>query len=542
MNTRQAVSWLFVALLGFVPSVGAQPAPRQPPPVVFGSIEPDYLFPWVVRVSAGLFGGCHGFLIAPHWVLTAAHCVATTPFNVTVHYERTSPTGVYTSGEQSYGTAVYLPPEYDPSDFSHDIALIHLRYPLDNGHPDPLLRPVELPVSQVSVGQTGILASTIEHEGPPPPPGMLSVLRGAVTHRHPLAFEVQSEESSACPGDSGSGFITTVAGKSYGVGIAANVPASSLSCDTPSVPFHLTNVYGYLDWIGRVTRLVGEIQGTGDFNGDGKSDVLWRNVNGTVAIWFMNNGSIQSQVYASVVPGNDWQIKGTGDFNADGKADILWRNNDGTVAIWLMNGGAITVQAYPGVPGNDWQIQGTGDFDDDGKSDIVWRNGDGTVALWFMNGGAIRAEVYPDAPGNDWQIRGTGDFNADGRADILWRNVDGTVALWFMNGGVIQARAYPDAPGNDWQIQGTGDFNGNGKSDILWRNNDGTVAIWFMNGGAIQARAYPGAPGNDWQIQGTGDFNSNGKSDILWRNGDRTVAIWFMNGGAIQAQAYPFVP
>ena len=33
-----------------------------------------------------------------------------------------------------------------------------------------------------------------------------------------------------------------------------------------------------------------------------------------------------------VNPGPSWQIKGGGDFNGDGKADILWQNADGTPA------------------------------------------------------------------------------------------------------------------------------------------------------------------------------------------------------------------
>jgi hypothetical protein len=46
-----------------------------------------------------------------------------------------------------------------------------------------------------------------------------------------------------------------------------------------------------------------------------------------------------------------------GDFNGDGKADILWRNSStGQVEIWLMNGATLTGQGSPGSPTTDWQI------------------------------------------------------------------------------------------------------------------------------------------------------------------------------------------
>jgi hypothetical protein len=35
-------------------------------------------------------------------------------------------------------------------------------------------------------------------------------------------------------------------------------------------------------------------------------------------------------------PGPNWEIKGTDDFNGDGRSDILWQNSDGTPAIWPM--------------------------------------------------------------------------------------------------------------------------------------------------------------------------------------------------------------
>src|SRR4029434_4019570 len=79
----------------------------------------------------------------------------------------------------------------------------------------------------------------------------------------------------------------------------------------------------------------------GDFNGDGKADILGRDAGGTVAVWSMNGPTITSySTIANVWTG--WSIAGVGDFNGDGTADILWRDAGGTVAMWLMNGPTIT--------------------------------------------------------------------------------------------------------------------------------------------------------------------------------------------------------
>ena len=37
----------------------------------------------------------------------------------------------------------------------------------------------------------------------------------------------------------------------------------------------------------------------------------------------------------------DWVIAGSGDFDGDGRSDILWRNISGAVGYWAMNGAAI---------------------------------------------------------------------------------------------------------------------------------------------------------------------------------------------------------
>jgi Ca2+-binding RTX toxin-like protein len=103
-----------------------------------------------------------------------------------------------------------------------------------------------------------------------------------------------------------------------------------------------------------------KIAGTADFNGDGKSDILWRNsTNGQVAVWKMDGATVLSKdlttPYSAV--DNSWKISGTGDFTGDGKADILWRNDNGSTSIWEMNGASV-LAANPTnlIVDNTWKI------------------------------------------------------------------------------------------------------------------------------------------------------------------------------------------
>jgi hypothetical protein len=284
-----------------------------------------------------------------------------------------------------------------------------------------------------------------------------------------------------------------------------------------------------------------------DFNGDCKSDILWRNSNSQqVYTWLMNGTSIVSQGPASS-PSSAWVIQGTGDFDADGRSDILWRNSTtDEVYLWLMNGTSIASQASLGVIPSDWVIQGVGDFNGDGKADILWRNStSGMVYLWMMNGTSIANQGNINAATSDWVIEGIGDFDGDGSADILWRNsTSGMVYLWMMNGTTIASQGSPTTVSADWVIQGVGDFNRDGRSDILWRNsNTGLVYIWMMNGASITGQGGVSNPSSDWVIKGVGDYNGDGMSDILWDNsGTGQVYIWLMNGASIMGDSSPGTP
>jgi hypothetical protein len=92
------------------------------------------------------------------------------------------------------------------------------------------------------------------------------------------------------------------------------------------------------------------------------------------------------------IVGTAWQIAGVGNFNGDVSsghpiADILWRNADGDVAIWFSNGSGGFINQDLGIVSTDWQIAGVGDFNGNGRSDIAWRNLNGETAIWNSNPG-----------------------------------------------------------------------------------------------------------------------------------------------------------
>ena len=176
-----------------------------------------------------------------------------------------------------------------------------------------------------------------------------------------------------------------------------------------------------------------------DFGGDGKSDILWHNVNGQLSIWQMDGQTLVSAgAVVSIPPA--WQIGGVADFNGDGKSDILWRHTSGAVAEWNMDGTAIAsggLVAGGGTVPADWQVAGVGDFGGDGKSDILWHHTSGQLSMWQMDGQTLVSAGAVVSIPTAWQVAGVADFNGDGKSDILWRHTSGAVAEWNMDGTAI---------------------------------------------------------------------------------------------------------
>jgi hypothetical protein len=183
-----------------------------------------------------------------------------------------------------------------------------------------------------------------------------------------------------------------------------------------------------------------------DFSGDGRSDILWRNsASGENYLYPMDGTTIlPAEGYLRTVADLNWQVAGVGDFDGDGRADVLWRNAaSGDNYLYFMNGVSIANEGYVRtVPVPDWQIKGVGDLDGDGRADIVWRNAaSGENYVFLMNGTGIAGEGYLRTVADlGWQIVALGDYDGDGKTDILWRHSStGENYLYPMDGASIKA-------------------------------------------------------------------------------------------------------
>jgi alpha-tubulin suppressor-like RCC1 family protein len=269
-----------------------------------------------------------------------------------------------------------------------------------------------------------------------------------------------------------------------------------------------------------------------DFNGDGKTDLMWQNTNGAAAIWLMDGTAMQDGAVFGPIPG--WSLfSGNPDFNADGKSDMVWTNPDGRVAVFLMAGTSMLDEAVIG-PGNGWTLfSAQGDFNGDGKTDLVWKRADGAIAISLMDGTAMLGlTVYGPLPG--WSlVSADNDVDGDGRNDLLWKSADGAAAIWQMNGTEVKGST-TFGPFAGWTVvSGDADYNGDGKTDLLWRHGDGSAAIWLLNGATVTGGTVFGpAPG--WTVlSGRRDFNGDGMSDLLWSHSEGALAISLMNGAAM---------
>jgi len=271
---------------------------------------------------------------------------------------------------------------------------------------------------------------------------------------------------------------------------------------------------------------------TSDLAAPSLGDVVFTN-NGSAVVWLSTGNAFSQIAVPNAGMGAEWSAYRTGDFNGDGKSDILWTNVSGQVAVSLMNGANVAQVGVPaGRMGSEWQVAGIGDFNGDGLSDIFWKSTAGDAAIWSMNGTSLTGVGTPNGHmGAEWRVATTGDFNGDRKSDVLWVSSSGGVALWLMNGNnLVGFNGNLGHMGSEWHVAGVGDFNGDGTADIVWVDTNNNTQIWYMNRGQISQFVTPsGHNGVEWLLKGVGNFSGAG-SDLLWLTQNGSAQVWHVNG------------
>lgn len=370
-------------------------------------------------------------------------------------------------------------------------------------------------------------------------------------------------------GNTGRSLLTSI--KRYGNDGVSYLPATTLDYydyDMNSIYSNNQTITGSNDmsghsWSAEYRRLT-----TGDFNGDGKMDLILQGTNsGRETLLLTGNGdggfntpdtittsygmslSLWSAEYRRLIPG---------DFNGDGKTDILLQGLTEADPTYILiannNGGfndALNITTYYNMSASLWSTEDrrlvSGDFNGDGKTDVLiqgFTDTDPTLLLTGKASGGFNDKQdiagSNGISGNDWGSAyrriSTGDFNGDGKTDVLLQGVDAgrNTLLLLANGqGGFSRQDITglylmgvDAWAGNQRYMATGDFNGDGKTDVLLQgsttDNETLLLTAEGSGGFNDKQTITnlyGMSGSSWSAQYerlvTGDFNGDGKTDIL---------------------------
>ena len=275
----------------------------------------------------------------------------------------------------------------------------------------------------------------------------------------------------------------------------------------------------------------------GDFNGDGKADLVVANLSSnTVSVLLgKSDGTFQTPVNYSVVSSGPTSVA-VGDFNGDGKADLAVANVYGVnVSVLLGNGDGTFQRAVTYAADNQPDFIVVADFNGDGKADLAVVNGISyDVSILLGNGDGTFQPAMNSYLALHTLSFAVGDFNSDGNADIAFVDSSGSVKMLLGagDGTFVQSG---NVAGFSMASVATADFNGDGQADLIAVSWSATAAananVLLGNGdGTFRKSAIALPTGAKPDQIAVGDFNGDGKADFAVADEDGNVNLFLGNG------------
>jgi hypothetical protein len=329
---------------------------------------------------------------------------------------------------------------------------------------------------------------------------------------------------------------------------------------------------------------------TGDFNGDGRTDIYVAKTDeygqkvfsAYDHVWLSDgNGGFadvkQSEPCEECIGGvrstglpQYFVAAGTGDFNGDGLTDFYAYKSDqdlqstgsNTDFVHLSNGDGTFTETTLASGNHSFaghKVLASGDFNGDGLTDLFLARTNGNTSVIYNDGTSgfvllgtatgslqrvVAAGITMSSFGG-YAIPATGDFTGDGITDMYVIHSDKKlrksgsnstyhdhlwIAKWTPNGssGTLtfqdQEQTTATSLDDDYGIAGSGDFNGDGLTDFYVmkmdsngrKHNSGTDSIWLATGKSGFEPGSTGAPSlpDEWRVTGIGDFDGDGLTDL----------------------------
>ena len=272
-----------------------------------------------------------------------------------------------------------------------------------------------------------------------------------------------------------------------------------------------------------------------DFDEDGFSDVVVPADTapfGVTVLLDNANGLIGFTATTFALPAAAVAVA-TGDFNGDGNSDVAVGDAGGAVRVILgLGDGNFGLPLGPFVTGGSGVFRiAAGDFDGNGRDDIVATPGAPsagapTVATLLSNAnGTFAAPVARAVPGTPVDPR-VADLNGDGRSDVVVTSPStdaASVLLAAANGSLGAPVNLPVARGGTAAI---GDANADGHPDVVVAGNPAGLSVFFGRGDGTFGAGVPVASAGAFSTVLAGDLNGDGFADlVLGRSGAGRVIV-----------------
>jgi FG-GAP-like repeat len=218
----------------------------------------------------------------------------------------------------------------------------------------------------------------------------------------------------------------------------------------------------------------------GDLNGDGKPDVMI--IAGTAAgfssfnVLLGNGDGTFGAPVSAYAPGAVGPVL-PGDFNKDGKLDVIVGTNNG-IAVLLGNGDGTfqpTTFITNSACGANCNNLAAADFNGDGNADLIVTTPAGYQVLIGKGDGTFSALPAVGDTFGAFEIAQIADFNGDGKMDVLG-GFSSSLGVILGNGDGTFTSPFPLAVLGSTLVA---DFNGDGQPDIAVLSS--TQLVWLFN-------------------------------------------------------------